>query len=69
MTTRFTISGPTRAAEYHFIQSTEIDGASSKTATGEPIYAIPGGGKATQAAILDHLHAQRGHRMRARRKE
>lgn len=46
-----------------------VSGAMGATARGEPIYALPCGGFATENAILDHLQARRGYRPRARRME
>jgi hypothetical protein len=64
-----TVSGAMGAKEYFFIQAHGPDGKPRTTARGEPIYALPGGGFATENAILDHLQARRGYRPRARRME
>lgn len=63
-----TISGAMRGQDYIFIQA-QGPGGPRTTESGAPLFAIPGGGFATEEAILDHLQTQRGYRPRARRKE
>ncbi|GEM_PF-4742807 len=63
-----TISGAMRGHDYYFIQAQGPCGPRT-TESGAPLFALPGGGVATEESILDHLQAKRGYRPRARRKE
>lgn len=63
------VSGPTRAYDYTFVQAQGANSSMRFTSDARPLFALPGGGIATEETILDHLQAKRGYRPRARIKE